>query len=70
MFKDVRHLKGDRRDAILKLFKKGQELMIKDISLNVRGCSEKTIQRELLALVAGGVLNKRGERRWSRYSLK
>lgn len=62
--------KGDRRDTILKLFKKGQELMIKDISLNVRGCSEKTIQRELLALVAGGVLNKRGERRWSRYSLK
>jgi len=31
--------------------------------------SEKTIQRELQALVATGAVKKEGERRWTRYSL-
>lgn len=33
-------------------------------------CSEKTLQRELVAMVFDGVLKKTGEKRWSRYSLK
>jgi len=69
-FKDIKAGKTNRRDAVLKLFKKNKELTIKDISREVSGCSEKTIQRELIALVSKGVLNKKGERRWSRYSLK
>jgi len=62
--------KIDRRNAVLKLFKKNKEMTIKDISHAISGCSEKTVQRELLSLVSEGVLNKTGERRWSRYSLK
>ncbi len=65
-------VKLNRRGVILKLFKnkKGKEFTIKDISYEVSDCSEKTIQRELISLVADGVLEKQGERRWSRYSLK
>ncbi len=61
-----------RRDVVLRLFKnkKGKEFTIKDISYEVSDCSEKTIQRELVSLVAEGMLKKYGERRWSRYSLK
>jgi hypothetical protein len=67
----IKETKANRRESILKLFKKkGKELMIKDITREVSGCSEKTIQRELMALVEQSVLKKRGERRWSRYSLK
>lgn len=64
--------KLNRREIILKLFKnkKGKELSVKDISYEVSDCSEKTVQRELVSLVASGVLKKRGERRWSKYSLK
>jgi hypothetical protein len=43
--------------------------MIKDVSPLVTGCSEKTIQRELSAMVRSGILKKVGEKRWSRYSL-
>ena len=33
-------------------------------------CGEKTLQRELVSMVKDGVLNKTGEKRWSRYYLK
>jgi len=68
--RDIKAGKTNRKDNIIKLFKKGEDLMIKDISHKISDCSEKTIQRELIALVAAGVLKKKGERRWSRYSLK
>jgi hypothetical protein len=58
-----------RQAEILKLARTKNNLTIKDFSLVIKGCSEKTIQRELLRLVKLGVLNKVGERRWSRYSL-
>ncbi len=58
-----------RQLAIIKLLKGKNNLTIKDFSLIIKGCSEKTIQRELLRLVKLGVLKKAGERRWSRYSL-
>jgi hypothetical protein len=62
----------ERQEAILKLVREKKEVNIKDIlAVNTisSGASEKTIQRELLRLVAAGVLQKQGERRWSRYSL-
>jgi len=70
--KDIKSERLNRRDSILKLFKtnKGKKLTIKDISHHISTCSEKTIQRELTTLVLVGVLNKDGERRWSKYSLK
>ncbi len=61
--------KSDRRQVILKLLKDSKVLSIKEFSKQIKDCSEKTIQRELLALVQEGVLNKKGERRWSTYSL-
>ncbi len=62
-------LKHERRSTILKIVKDKKEVTIKDISNLYTTCSEKTIQRELIALVAEGVLKKAGEKRWSRYSL-
>lgn len=60
-----RHL--SRRDIILSLLDIKDKISIKDASQAIHGCSEKTIQRELLALVSEGVLLKEGERRWSTY---
>ncbi len=62
--------KSIRKDNIISILKNNPEpLTIKDISTNIKDCSEKTIQRELLGMVVSGVLKKEGERRWSRYSL-
>lgn len=61
--------KTNRQSIIINLLKKKKDLTIKDIALVIRDCSEKTIQRELIALIEAGVLKKTGERRWSRYSL-
>ena len=57
----------NRRDVILSLFDKKDKINIKDASSSIEGCSEKTIQRELTAMVNEGVLLKEGERRWSTY---
>ena len=62
-------IKDKRQQTIIALIKKHRTLTIKGFTGVIKGCSEKTIQRELLALVASGVLKKEGERRWSTYSL-
>ncbi len=62
--------RDDRRKIILALIKQKPSLTVKDIAKSIPGVSEKTIQRELLAMVAESILVKRGERRWSTYSLK
>lgn len=59
----------DRREGIMSIIRDKRRASIKDISTLIRGVSEKTIQRELAALVSSGVLLKQGERRWSTYSL-
>lgn len=59
----------DRRDTVLSVIRAKGSASIKDISTLVRGVSEKTIQRELSALIESGKVQKRGERRWSTYSL-
>ncbi len=61
--------KSERSKVIISLLNGGKELTIKDITSHLKGISEKTVQRELLSLVAQGILKKKGERRWSRYSL-
>ncbi len=65
----VQDVQKDRRATILGLLQRKDRLSIKDVSAVIKDCSEKTIQRELLALVAQGVLVKDGERRWSTYRL-
>ncbi len=66
--KDTKSVK-DRSDAVLSVIKNKGKASIKDISTIIRGVSEKTIQRVLLALIAEGIVLKQGERRWSTYSL-
>lgn len=65
----VQEVQKDRRATILGLLQRKDRINVKDVANIVRDCSEKTIQRELAALVAQGVLKKEGERRWSTYSL-
>jgi hypothetical protein len=67
---DMLEKKNQRQENIVGLLKGQSNLTIKDFSRVIKDCSEKTIQRELLELVARGVIKKEGERRWSRYSLK
>jgi len=52
---------------ILELVRKKKSLSIKEIATVVKGCSEKTIQRELALLIHQGLVRKVGERRWSLY---
>lgn len=61
--------KKDRRAAILGILQKKDRINVKDVASVIKDCSEKTLQRELLALVAQGVLKKEGEKRWSTYAL-
>lgn len=59
----------ERRSMIVSIIKDKKRVTVKDISNTVSDCSEKTIQRELIAMMREGVLKKEGERRWSTYSL-
>ena len=58
-----------RRNDVLDVVKSKGKVSIKDITTLVRDMSEKTIQRELHALVEEGVLKKEGEKRWSTYRI-
>lgn len=59
----------DRQGTILSVITDKGTVSIKDISTLIRGVSEKTIQRELSDLIEKGMIAKKGERRWSTYSL-
>jgi len=61
--------RDDRRKIILALLKQKPSVIVGDIAKSIPGVSEKTIQRELLAMVDENILVKNGERRWSTYSL-
>ena len=60
---------SDRRKAILDVLSSKGPSYIKDISVVIRDVSEKTIQRELSALVGEGKVSRKGERRWTTYEL-
>lgn len=61
--------KGGRRESILSLLRGKGAVDIKELSLLIRDVSEKTVQRELQALVDEGRVERTGERRWTRYAL-
>jgi len=74
-------LKKQRREQIINIIKNlGGNATIKDIKDKIQttpeqasllvSYGEKTLQRELISMVKDGVLNKTGEKRWSRYFLK
>ena len=66
--KEVKKDKSGRREAILSILKSKGPSYIKDLSTMIREVSEKTIQRELQALVLEGKVSKSGERRWTTYT--
>ena len=59
-----------RQDKIISEIRKHESVSIKDILRVLPNYSSKTLQRELIRMVEEGILEKTGERRWSRYSLK
>lgn len=61
---------NDRRQQILGILQEqSSESSLTDIAAHISGVSNKTVQRELSTLVARGLVEKTGERRWSRYQL-
>lgn len=60
---------SSRREAIISVLRTKGPSYIKDLSTVIRDVSEKTIQRELAALVSEGVVTRTGERRWTTYTL-
>jgi len=59
----------DRRERIRTILEAKGEATIKDISEIITDCSEKTIQRELNAMIEENLVKRQGERRWSKYSV-
>lgn len=69
--KDIKDIAvKDRREAILAVVRQAGSIGIRGIASAIHSVSEKTIQRELQALIDGGVIERTGERRWSTYSIK
>ncbi len=60
---------SDRRERIKTILEAKKEATIKDISEIITDVSEKTIQRELNAMIEENVVKRQGERRWSKYSM-
>jgi hypothetical protein len=61
---------GERKQVILNLLKTKTEVSVSDVLKELPNVSDKTVQRELVGMVESGVLQKKGEKRWSTYSLK
>ena len=59
----------DRRTRIQTILEAKGEATIKDISEIITDCSEKTVQRELSAMIEDNIVKRQGERRWSKYSI-
>mgnify|MGYP001579555286 CR=1 FL=1 len=68
-------IKKQRREDILKAIKdNGGSATITEVRLKaseaLATCGEKTLQRELVSMLKDQILDKTGEKRWSRYSIK
>jgi predicted HTH transcriptional regulator len=60
---------SNRRARILTIIEAKGEVSIKDITDIISDVSEKTIQRELNAMIEDNQIKRIGERRWSKYVL-
>jgi len=58
-----------RAQSVLSVLKTRGPVGVKDIASELPELSEKMIQRELLAMVARGEVQKVGSKRWSKYSI-
>lgn len=57
-----------RQQAIVSVLKDKKQLTVREMMSVINGYGEKTIQRELVALVEKGILKKMGQKRWSSYA--
>lgn len=58
-----------RRERVLSIIRDKGEATIRDIAESIKDCSEKTIQRELIDMIKDNLIQREGERRWSKYKL-
>ncbi|MFC1756708.1 DeoR family transcriptional regulator [Patescibacteria group bacterium] len=64
----IRHNKNSsRKDKILNIIREKKDVSIGELSAVFTEFSEKTIQRDLVSMVKGGILKKQGDKRWRRY---
>lgn len=63
----MRHI---RRESIIRLLKQRGIVGLTDIKAIIPNLSDKTLQRELMSLIDEGVIVRKGEKRWARYSLR
>lgn len=61
---------SSRRELILRFVREKKEVTIGDVAAHLPAVGEKTIQRELIALQQSGLIDRRGDRRWSRYLIR
>jgi hypothetical protein len=66
---EIKERRFSRRESVVSLLSKDSAMSIKDLSFKIKGCSEKTIQRELNALLDEKKIKRLGEKRWSKYLL-
>lgn len=59
----------ERQEKIMTLIRDKKEISIADIVDHFKDYSQKTVQRDLISLVAEGKIKRTGEKRWSRYSV-
>ena len=59
----------NRRLQIIDVLRAKSPASVKDIADSITGCSAKTVQRELGNLIKDNLVIKKGERRWSKYTL-
>lgn len=60
---------SSRQERIKTVIEAKEEVSIKDIADIITDVSEKTIQRELNAMIEDNIIKRIGERRWSKYTL-
>lgn len=58
-----------RQDKIIELIRQKGEVGVGEIAVFFGDVSEKTIQRDLILLSDKGILQKRGDKRWRKYSI-
>lgn len=58
-----------RLHKILTVIQDKKTVSIKDITDTVTGCSEKSVQRDLVILINKGLIKRTGNKRWSRYEI-
>jgi hypothetical protein len=59
--------RGKRQELVLQILSTDIPMTIGDVAARIKGCSEKTIQRELQGLVDNKKVKRIGEKRWSKY---